>query len=258
MDALPSGLRVSYPEAGVALVSFTDHRPLNALTVGSAEGLPRLLDKLASEEAVRALVLTGEGGAFSAGASLDELEREPAPEALAHAFEAVRLLREMPKPTLAAVDGVAAGGAFGLALACDIRLASPRAVFRAPFIEMGLVPDYGLTSTLGRLVGLQAALELLLTARRVEATEAHRLGLVLRVVEDPLTESVAIAATIASKPQGAVAKTKELVIRGLDDDLARALDREAQVQAEALQAPEFSLRLARWREMVSSGRGVRS
>jgi enoyl-CoA hydratase/carnithine racemase len=252
-----SDLVLEHPADGVVTLVMTRPAVRNALTTAMCRELPRVLRQLAGDANVRAVVLTGAGGAFSAGADLDDLDRLPGgadehAALLLEAFDAVRTIRGMPQPVIAAIEGPAVGGGLGLALACDIRLASADARFGAPFIHMGLIPDYGLTATLPRLAGAAAALELLLSGRYVDAAEALELGLATRVVDDPVRAAVELGAAFASGPPQAAALTKRLVYGGLASDIGAAIRTEATQQAHALRGPEFAEHFDRWRAQVQS------
>ena len=189
---------------------------------------------MAADDAVRAVVLTGAGDrAFVAGADIKYMSGLDVAEAgdwgaLGH--ECGRLLETMPKATIAAVNGFALGGGCELALACDIRLASSRAKLGQPEINLGIIPGWGGTQRLGRVVGLGLAKELVLTGRTVDADEALRIGLV-NAVHEPgrlLDAARETAALIASKSPLAVAAAKAALNRALGGgEHEAALDDEA-------------------------------
>ncbi len=197
---------------------------------------------------VHAIVVTGANGAFCSGLDLkDAMQRGlvPGPDTdrgLREFFQgAIRSLVESDRPTIALVDGAAAGFGCDLALACDLRIASDRAVFGEIFVKRGLMPDGGGTWHLPRIVGLGRALELLLTGDLVPAEEALRIGLANRVV--PHAEVAArtheLARTIAKGPPLVHRAVKRAVYGGLDGDLTAALDREATGQLQLLQSRDF-------------------
>jgi enoyl-CoA hydratase/carnithine racemase len=252
-----TGLTVQSPQPGVALVVLDKPGRLNALDEPMMRTLPTLLETLAGDPEVRVVVLTGAGGAFSAGGDLaaigalpllghDELEAH-----VEHCFQASVLLHGMDKPTIAAVSGPAAGGALGLALACDYRLGGRDAAFVCPFINMGIPPDYGLTWLLPRAIGLGPALEMALTGRRVRADEALALGLVHRLCDDPLTDALSLAAKIAARSPAGVALTTRLMRESASRDLPAGVRVEAQVQRDALHRPEFTERWSDWQAAVT-------
>jgi enoyl-CoA hydratase/carnithine racemase len=199
-------------------------------------------------EAVRAIVLTGANGAFCSGLDLKEaMQRglQPGPElerGLREDFHgAIRALVESPRPTIALVDGAAAGFGCDLALACDLRVASDRAVFGEIFVKRGLMPDGGGTWHLPRIVGLGRALELLLTGELVAAEEAHRIGLANRIYPhgEVAARTHELAAAIAKGPPLVHRAVKQAVYGGLAGDLAAALDREAVDQLALLGSQDF-------------------
>ena len=230
-------------EGGVAWVTLERPAALNALDSPAKQELLDTLQALAVDPAVRAVALTGSGRAFCVGQDLRELaglyESGRTPDFRArleeHYNPIVRLLTGMPKPTVACVNGVAAGAGLSLALACDLRLASSAASFALAFTGIGLIPDAGATWHLPRIVGLGAALELALLNERIDAEAALRLGLVSRVwpAEDFEAEAAAVMARLAAGPTEAFGLAKALLRANLGTDLVAALDAEAGAQAVA-------------------------
>lgn len=253
------GVRLTRPRDGVTLLTIDRPECYNALDEAILLGLSRLTEGLAGDRETRAVVVSGAGTAFCAGGDMDVLRRvatAPVKEGeglLARAQSAVLSLRRLPQPTIAAINGPVAGAGLGLALACDIRFAAPTATFNAPFIHMGLVPDMGVTWLLPRILGLGAAVELLLSGRQVEASEAQTLGLVTRLCDDPVAAAVAMAATFATMPPRAVSVTKELLQRALGGDLESAVAAEAHEQVAAVHGPEFGDRYGLWGTVVLDG-----
>jgi enoyl-CoA hydratase/carnithine racemase len=251
------GLRHHSPGAGVVEVVFDRPDRLNALQLPVLAALPALLESLAEDPEVRVVVLTGAGGTFCSGGDLDligTLPRLPEDERrtlLGEAFRATELLHTMPKPTIAAISGPAVGAGLGLALACDIRLAGHDAMFIATFVHMGLVPDFGTTWLLPRVVGPALALEMTVSGRRVGADEALATGLASRLCADPLAEAEELARRIAGKSARAVAATKQLLRESTRIDLAAGLAAEVSRQTVELDHPEFTARWASWRAAVS-------
>jgi 2-(1,2-epoxy-1,2-dihydrophenyl)acetyl-CoA isomerase len=231
-----------------AVRTITIDRPTsrNALTT-------ELCDRIAAAvrgvpDDVRAIVLTGAQGAFCSGLDLkDAMQRGitsgPALErGLRESFHGViRALVESDRPTIALVDGAAAGFGCDLALACDLRVVSDRGVFGEIFVKRGLMPDGGGTWHLPRIVGLGRALEMMLTGELVNADEALRIGLANRVV--PHAEIHArtheLASVIAQGPPLVHRAVKRAVYAGLDGDLTAALDREATGQLQLLGSRDF-------------------
>jgi 2-(1,2-epoxy-1,2-dihydrophenyl)acetyl-CoA isomerase len=221
---------------------------LNALDGPTKEALVAALGEAAEDETVRAVALTGSGRAFCVGQDVRELEqgyREGRAPDLAAALERhyapiCRLLAGMPKPTVAVVNGVAAGAGVSLALACDLRLASSAARWRLAFSGIALVPDAGSTWHLPRLIGLSRALEIALLGDWVEADQALQFGLVNRVwpAEELERQAAATVAALAAGPTLAFARTKALFRDHLGTDLADALAGEAKAQAAAGQSSD--------------------
>jgi enoyl-CoA hydratase len=216
------------------IATNTINRPdkLNALNDRVIAELGEAVDEARASGDVGAIVLTGAGRAFVAGADISELEGHGAVSAKALAQRGQNVFRRFetsPKPTVAAVNGFALGGGCELAMACHMRIASEHAKFGQPEVKLGLVPGYGGTQRLPRLVGKGRALQLLLTGEMIDANEAYRIGLVNRVV--PATELLAttngMLQTILANGPLAVAHCIEAVNAGYDLPLADALTLEA-------------------------------
>jgi enoyl-CoA hydratase len=217
-----------------ATVSLNRPSVLNALNVLMIRELRDALGSLDNDSSVRAIVLTGSGEkAFAAGADIAELNALPsalAGAALARAGQALTLaIERMRTPVIAAVNGFALGGGCELAMACDIRLASDHAKFGQPEVNLGLCPGYGGTQRTARLLGRGMAMYLCLTGETIDATEAHRIGLVERVVPhaELLGEAKRIAGVIASRAPLAVAAAKRAIDDGITLSTAAGLEIEA-------------------------------
>jgi len=175
-----------------AIATVTVDRPekLNAMTRETLQELEQAFDALASDDAVRAVIVTGAGDkAFVAGADIKELAEESATTghlAAQRGQDTFRKIEALGKPVVAAINGFALGGGLELALACHLRVASENAKLGLPEVTLGVIPGYGGSQRLARLVGRGRALELILTGAHIDASEAHRIGLVNRVV--PKTE----------------------------------------------------------------------
>ncbi len=219
---------------GIAVATVNRPDKLNALNADVIADLGRLAERVAEDAAIRALVITGAGEkAFVAGADIGELAAVDGGEGkrLAERGQGVfRAIERLSKPVIAAVNGFALGGGCELAMACHIRLAVPRARFGQPEVKLGLIPGYGGTVRLPRLVGRGRALEILLTARMVDAEEAERIGLVNKVVaaEALLDEARAMATTILGMGPIAVGLCLDQVDRALDASLDKGLALEAE------------------------------
>jgi enoyl-CoA hydratase len=216
------------------IATITVNRPdkLNALNDALMAELGRAIDEAVGREDVGGVLLTGAGRAFVAGADIAELAGQNAVEGKARAERGQRTFRRFetsPKPTIAAVNGFALGGGCELAMACHIRLASDAAKFGQPEVKLGIVPGYGGSQRLPRLVGKGRALQLLLTGEMIDAAEALRIGLVNRVVPaaELLPSARTMLATILAQGPRAVAQCIEAVDRGLDMGLDDAIALEA-------------------------------
>lgn len=206
---------------------------LNAIHRDSLAEIEACVTAFRADDAAGALVVSGAGDkSFISGADINELAvlGPAAAEAISRFGQrVVGTLASSPKPVIAAINGYAFGGGCELALACHMRLASPNAVLGLPEVSLGIIPGYGGTQRLARLVGSGRALELILTGRRVKADEAERLGIVNRVVpaETLLDEAVALAESILKNGPLAVAAVIEAVQRGLELPIDDALRLES-------------------------------
>ena len=235
---MTDGLRVEI-DGPVATLTLDRPESLNALTVPVKVALREALESIASDRAVRAVILTGAGRAFCAGQDLAERE---SPDAAPLDVEVrdrynpiIRAIRSMGQPVIAAVNGVAAGAGASLAFACDLRIAAEEARFVLAFGRIALVPDSGATWFLPRLVGPAKAAELALVGDPLDAAEALRLGLVSKVVpvDRLLHEARAMASRLAEGAPLALALTKEALQRSSTIDLDEALEGEAKLQGIA-------------------------
>src|SRR6058998_3764736 len=205
-----------------AIAFITINRPdkLNALNDQVVDELADAAERVASEPAIRGAILTGAGQkAFVAGADIADLAKQGPFDGKARALRGQAMLRRFEtcgKPVVAAINGYALGGGCELALACHLRLASETAVFGLPEVTLGIIPGYGGTQRLPRLVGLGRALEIILTARRVKAEEAERIGLVHRVVPRAqlLAEAITLAETIVAHGPLAIGSALEATLAG--------------------------------------------
>jgi len=219
---------------GVATLTLDRPESLNALNSQMRRELLSALKSIGRDDAVRAVILTGQGRGFCSGADLrggsEErdfrmvLEREYNP--------LIRALRELPKPIIAAVNGVAAGAGVSLALACDLVYAAEEATFIQAFVRIGLVPDSGSTRTLVRTLGRHRAAQLIFSGEPLSAAEAHAAGLVNVML--PATEIMdaarEAAARLATAPTTAIAYAKRLINAAEDASLGESLALEAQLQ----------------------------
>lgn len=227
---------VRYEQSGgVATVTLDRPDSLNSLDTATKDSLLAALERAASDESVRCLVLTGTGRGFSAGqdlkdhiANLNENPAEVMSTVARHYVPIATLLSTMPKPVVAAVNGIAAGAGASMAMACDIRLVARSGGFNLAFAGVALSCDTGASWWLPRLVGVAKAKELLLLPRTVRADEALELGLATQVVEDDALadEAAALAARLAAGPTLAYASIRQAVAFSMGHDLAESLDNE--------------------------------
>jgi len=227
------------------ICTITLNRPdvLNAFNDALTSELGDALKNAERDKDVRVIVITGSGRAFSSGQDLGDLKKKYVPGHVPALGDDLRRrynpiitrIRQMEKPVIAAVNGVAAGAGCSLALACDMRIASEHASFIEVFINVGLIPDSGSTFTLPRLVGMGKAFELCNLGPKVDAQEALRLGLVNQVVSaDELMDATnKVAGKLASLPGKAIGLTKRLLNESLNNDLAAQLEAEAYAQETA-------------------------
>jgi 2-(1,2-epoxy-1,2-dihydrophenyl)acetyl-CoA isomerase len=218
------------------IATITLNRPdkLNAFTGDMIEAWATSLQKAQADDAVSVVIVTGSGRAFCSGGDVGRMRREgEAPSALDGKntlWEGVhrvpKALEAMDKPVIAMVNGLAVGAGMGMCVMCDLRVAAESARFSTGYVKVGLVPGDGDTYFLPRLVGAAKALELLWTADFIEAPEAHRLGIVQRVVPDAQLQDVtyALARQIADGPQIPIRMIKRLVYQSLRLDLRTHLD----------------------------------
>jgi 2-(1,2-epoxy-1,2-dihydrophenyl)acetyl-CoA isomerase len=243
-------------EGGVATITFNRPQAYNALTADLIESLIETLGALERDEAVRAIVITGEGKGFCAGQALDDPRVMNAQVATDIAATVERRynplilkLLTMEKPIVAAVNGVAAGAGMGIACACDFRIVAESASFTTAFVKIGLVPDSGTSLLLPRIVGYAKALELCILSEKIDAARADALGLCTKVVpaERCLAEAQEFAADLARGPRAIGLIKRELARNGLGA-AREALAYEAEMQAIAAQTADFAEGVAAFTE----------
>jgi enoyl-CoA hydratase len=215
---------------------LTINRPdaLNALNTVTLTELTEAIDDLEKDLSITVVILTGAGRAFVAGADIKEMTEMTPLEAKEFSAKGHTLARKMEKsrlPFIAAVNGHALGGGCELMMACDFAIAAKQAKIGQPEINLGVIPGFGGTQRLPRLVGPARAKELLYTGKIIDAAEAHTLGLVNRVTEDSqlLTEALKIASVIASKSPLTISWLKQMVTEGMMIDLETACSLEKTV-----------------------------
>ncbi len=223
-----------------AVLRLTLARPekKNALTGGMYAALADALDAAAADDAVRAVVLAGEGGAFTAGNDLMDFVMDPPTGADSPVFAFLRAVSTFPKPLVAAVDGAAVGVGTTVLLHCDLVYAAPTARFRLPFVDLGLVPEAGSSLLLPVAVGPARAAEWMLLGEPFGAADALVAGLVNEVVDDPLARATERAQTLAGKPPEAVRLTKQLLRRPLAEAVRATMEAEGVLFVERLASDE--------------------
>jgi 2-(1,2-epoxy-1,2-dihydrophenyl)acetyl-CoA isomerase len=224
-----------------SVASITLNRPeaRNSLNLAAKTELLAAARRAADDEQVRAVIVTGQGRAFCAGQDLREhadglaADGDPLATVRAHYNPIITTITMMPKPVIAAVNGVAAGAGASLALACDLRLAARGASLLMAFAKVGLGPDSGASWTLQRLAGPARAAELLMLAEPIDATRAAEIGLFNAVVDDDELAARAseLAARIAAGPTAAYAAIKEALAFAATHTLPESLEKEAELQA---------------------------
>lgn len=220
-----------HAENGVAFLELRREGSPNALHAEMLLEIGLALELIETDATVRALVLHGAGRGFSAGADLagfaDLGDAFAGREASLSGQDVANSLAALPFPTFAALHGFALGGGLELALACDVRLAAPGTTLGLPETTRGLIPGYGGTQRLPRIVGQGRALDLILTGRLIEADEALAMGLITHRVEDPLAAAAELARRTLANAPVALGLAKEAVVRGLDGTLPQGLEIEA-------------------------------
>lgn len=218
---------------GIALITINNPQVLNAMTVASYELLEQMLAGLETDSSVGVVLLTGAGDkAFVAGGDIRYLETlgvEGGREIALLAHRVYDRIESFPKPVIAVINGYALGAGCELAMACDMRIAAESARLGQPEVKLGIIPGFGGTQRLSRLIGKGRAKEMIFTGEMIDAKEAWRTGLVNRVVpaERLLEEARAVAAKMLDKSASAIRIAKEAIENGLEMDFARATRYEA-------------------------------
>lgn len=218
----------------IAVATINRPKALNALNSQVLEDIDQLVEQVKADDEIRALVITGSGEkAFVAGADIGEMSTLTKAEGEAFGKkgnDVFRKLETLPVPTIAAVNGFALGGGCELSMACDIRLASEKAKFGQPEVGLGITPGFGGTQRLARIVGVSNAMELILTAKTINAAQAQELGLVSHVYppEELMDKAMELAQAIAANAQVAVRQSKAAIRRGLQTDMYTGAAYEAE------------------------------
>ena len=213
----------------IGIVQLNRPKVMNALSFELMSELVKSLEEMDNDPSIKVIVLTGSERAFAAGADLAEMSQASTVDlVLGRRFELWDRIRKISKPTIAAVSGYCLGGGNELAMNCDIIIAAEGATFGQPEVNVGIMPGAGGTQRLPRAIGKYRAMEMILTGKSISAEEAHRVGLVNRVVpqESLMEEAKKIAREIASKPPISVRVAKEAVLRAQDTTLEVGLEFE--------------------------------
>ncbi|MEY2970423.1 MAG: hypothetical protein RLZZ599_796 [Bacteroidota bacterium] len=227
-------------------ITFDRPDKFNSFNRELALGVQEALAEAASNSAIRCVVITGNGKAFCAGQDLAEATDPNGPALRTivsdHYNPIIRAIRELPKPVIAAVNGVAAGAGANIALACDVVVAHESASFIQAFSKIGLIPDSGGTFTLPRLVGFQRASALMMTGDKVPAAQALHMGMVYQVFSEDEYEGqvVALAERMALMPTKGLALTKQALNAAMTNDIMTQLDVEEALQTKAGQTHDFN------------------
>lgn len=232
-------------ENGILTLSLNRPDVFNSFNRTMALQLQAELDRCATDATIRVVVLTGEGKAFCAGQDLAEATDPNGPalqQIVAEHYNPIILkLRHLEKPVIAAVNGVAAGAGANIALACDIVVAKESASFIQAFSKIGLIPDSGGTFMLPRLVGVQKAMALMLTAEKVSAADAEKMNMIYKAIADDAFEHYVdqLSAQLAQMPTTGFGLTKKAVNAALCNTLEHQLALEEQLQTQAGQTHDF-------------------
>ena len=236
---------VQYEKNGhIGVITVSREKALNALNTEVLTELGQVLDQVEQDRDVYCVIVTGAGDkAFVAGADVFEM-KDLGPEQTAEfgslGNRVFRKIEQLRVPAIAAVNGFALGGGLELALACDIRIASDNGVFGFPEVSLGIIPGYGGTQRLPRLIGVSAAKKLLFSAMRIKADEAYKLGIVDEVVsiDDLMDKAYKLAGKIASQAPIAVSNAKKAVDRGLNPNMDDALGVETALFSECFKTKD--------------------
>jgi 2-(1,2-epoxy-1,2-dihydrophenyl)acetyl-CoA isomerase len=237
-------------EGGVGWIRFNRPEKMNAIGAVTRQQLAEAIKQAERDDAIRVVVLTGSGRAFCSGADVTEMTPDGglrSPEVVGNVLRneympMLTRLRTMPKPVIAAMNGPAVGIGASYALACDIRIAVPEAYILEAFVNIGLAPDGGVSWLLPRLAGTGVAYEMFFTGKPLQAADAHRLGVINRIVPAERLEAEVreLAGQLASQPRGAMAGAKRAVIHALESSYEEALEFESYLQEAQSASPEFA------------------
>jgi 2-(1,2-epoxy-1,2-dihydrophenyl)acetyl-CoA isomerase len=237
-------------EDAIGWIRFNRPEKMNAIGAATRPQLAEAIKQAERDDAIRVVVLTGTGRAFCSGADVTEMTDEGGlrkPEDVGNVLRneympMLTRLRTMPKPVIAAMNGPAVGIGASYALACDIRIAVPEAYLLEAFVNIGLAPDGGVSWLLPRLAGTGVAYEMFFTGKPLQAADAHRLGVINRIVPAERLEAEVreLAGQLALQPRGAMAGAKRAVIHALESSYEEALEFESYLQEAQSASPEFA------------------
>jgi enoyl-CoA hydratase len=254
-QASPAAREVRVDRHGrVAVITVSDPARRNAMAVDLAGELVEAIREAERDEGVGAVVVTGEPPAFCAGADLSQLGASKE-DGLRTIYQGFLAVAQCTLPTVAAVNGAAVGAGVNLALACDLRLAGPKARFDSRFLQLGLHPGGGYTWMANRVLGPQGAAAVTLFGENLGAEEAERAGLVWRAVDDPLATAVELAGRAADAPRDLVITTKRTMrVTANQASQLDAVELEIRAQVASLESPAFAERLAALKARVSGAK----
>ncbi len=237
----------------VGIVTLNRPDKLNAINLQVSHDIRDSVAEMNADDAIGAIVLTGAGRAFSAGGDIGRIEAMKAEAPEQPSLPNLYWLEQAraSKPIVVAVNGLCLGAAFGRTLCCDVRIASTKAVFSTRFVKLGLGPEMAMTHILPNLIGIQAASDMLLSARMFDAADALRLGIVLKVVEPEalIDEAVALATEYAANPHGSVSACKALIhLNAGEREMTMVLRREGDAQQALANTPEMLEAMAALKE----------
>jgi enoyl-CoA hydratase len=255
MSAKTSDVKTVTIDKGVAVVTFNRPQVMNALNIQLREEIMQLAHELDADPDVGVIVFTGAGDkAFCAGADLKERGQRSTEEMYNERRffrnKWVNAIANIAKPTIAAINGYCLGGGLEVALQCDLRIASDNAKFGLPEVTLGFLPGAGGTQRLPRTIGLQKAKELILTGRHIDAAEAGRLGIVLRVVSrnELMPAALELASSIAKNPRMAVIQAKIAMNASQETMLSGGIQAENEAWLPCLLSDTWKAKLERFKD----------
>ncbi|MEM7162380.1 MAG: enoyl-CoA hydratase-related protein [Bacteroidota bacterium] len=230
-------------EDGVGIIALNRPDVLNSFNLAMANEVKEALDECRDNAAIRAVYLTGEGRAFCAGQDLEEATESghPIEHFVENTYNPIILkIREIEKPVVCGVNGVAAGAGANIAIACDITYAITSAKFIQSFSNIGLIPDSAGTFTLPKLIGMQRASAAMFLAEKITAEEAEKIGMIYKMLpDDGLEEALNTAKKLAKRPTKGIGLTKRLMNASWTNDLNTQLAMEKELQSEAANSYDY-------------------